>query len=156
MGAGFIMGGFCPGTGISALSIGKIDALVFLLGGLTGAFIFAETGDLRVAEKAGSQFPGLADVFKRQPEGVYSRVIYPVGGEDVIGKCGFQFKGFPGVNLFNRNTALRAQIREVRNIVFIVTPDGHKETARVFDALGGQLFQEPSLLLALRRDAHVS
>lgn len=43
MGAGFIMGGFCPGTGISALSIGKIDAFFFLIGGLTGAFLFAET-----------------------------------------------------------------------------------------------------------------
>ena len=43
MGAGFIMGGFCPGTGICALSIGKIDAFVFLFGGLFGAFLFAET-----------------------------------------------------------------------------------------------------------------
>lgn len=43
MGAGFIMGGFCPGTGLSALSIGKIDAMVFFAGGLTGAFLFAET-----------------------------------------------------------------------------------------------------------------
>ncbi len=43
MGAGFIMGGFCPGTGLSAMSIGKIDAMVFIAGGLTGAFLFAET-----------------------------------------------------------------------------------------------------------------
>jgi uncharacterized membrane protein YedE/YeeE len=43
MGAGFIMGGFCPGTGISAAAIGKIDAFIFLLGGGVGAFIFAET-----------------------------------------------------------------------------------------------------------------
>jgi uncharacterized protein len=43
MGAGFIIGGFCPGTGLSALSIGKIDALVYILGGLTGAFLYAET-----------------------------------------------------------------------------------------------------------------
>lgn len=43
MGAGFIMGGFCPGTGLSALSIGKIDALFYVLGGLTGAFLFGET-----------------------------------------------------------------------------------------------------------------
>lgn len=43
MGAGFVMGGFCPGTGISALSIGKIDAFVFLFGGMVGAFLFAET-----------------------------------------------------------------------------------------------------------------
>jgi hypothetical protein len=43
MGAGFIMGGFCPGTGLSAMSIGKIDAMVFFAGGMTGAFLFAET-----------------------------------------------------------------------------------------------------------------
>jgi hypothetical protein len=43
MGAGFIMGGFCPGTGVCAASIGKIDAMVYLLGGLTGAFLFAES-----------------------------------------------------------------------------------------------------------------
>jgi len=43
MGAGFIMGGFCPGTGLCSLSIGKIDAFVFAAGGLTGAFLFAET-----------------------------------------------------------------------------------------------------------------
>lgn len=43
MGAGFMMGGFCPGTGLSAMSIGKVDAMVFFAGGLTGAFLFAET-----------------------------------------------------------------------------------------------------------------
>lgn len=43
MGAGFIMGGFCPGTGVCAASIGKTDAMVYLLGGLTGAFLFAES-----------------------------------------------------------------------------------------------------------------
>ncbi len=43
MGAGFIMGGYCPGTGISALSIGKIDAMIFLIGGMVGTFLFAET-----------------------------------------------------------------------------------------------------------------
>jgi hypothetical protein len=43
MGAGFIIGGFCPGTGFSAVAIGKIDALFYLLGGLVGAFLFAES-----------------------------------------------------------------------------------------------------------------
>jgi hypothetical protein len=42
MGAGFIMGGFCPGTGISAASIGKIDAFMYLIGGAFGAFLFGE------------------------------------------------------------------------------------------------------------------
>jgi hypothetical protein len=58
MGAGFIMGGFCPGTGISALAIGKMDALVFLIGGAAGAFLFAETyGLLEDIHMAGYRGP---------------------------------------------------------------------------------------------------
>jgi len=57
MGAGFIMGGFCPGTGICALSIGKIDAFVFLFGGIFGAFLFAETYSL-IEPLATSSFKG--------------------------------------------------------------------------------------------------
>jgi len=57
MGAGFIMGGFCPGTGLSAMSIGKIDAIFFFLGGLTGAFLFAETFPL-IKKMADSSYKG--------------------------------------------------------------------------------------------------
>jgi hypothetical protein len=46
MGGGFIMGGFCPGTGLCAMATGKIDAIIYVLGGLTGAFLFAETWPL--------------------------------------------------------------------------------------------------------------
>lgn len=42
MGAGFILGGFCPGTSFCAASIGKIDALVFIGGLFLGVLIFAE------------------------------------------------------------------------------------------------------------------
>ena len=42
MGAGFIMGGFCPGTSFCAASIGKLDALVFIGGLFIGVLIFAE------------------------------------------------------------------------------------------------------------------
>ncbi len=42
MGAGFVTGGFCPGTSVCAASIGKIDALVFIAGLFIGVFIFAE------------------------------------------------------------------------------------------------------------------
>jgi uncharacterized protein len=75
MGAGFIMGGFCPGTGLCALSIGKIDAMVFVAGGLSGAFLFAETypliqhladgsykGPIRINEVMGIS-PGLFTFF---------------------------------------------------------------------------------------------
>jgi uncharacterized protein len=41
MGAGFIIGGYCPGTSFCGASIGKIDALVFIGGLFIGIFIFA-------------------------------------------------------------------------------------------------------------------
>ncbi len=43
MGAGFIIGGFCPGTSACAAAIGKIDAMVFLGGIFIGIFLFAES-----------------------------------------------------------------------------------------------------------------
>jgi rhodanese-related sulfurtransferase len=43
MGAGFIVGGFCPGTSLVAMATGKIDGLFFVLGVLTGIFLFGET-----------------------------------------------------------------------------------------------------------------
>jgi hypothetical protein len=43
MGAGFIIGGFCPGTSFCAASIGKIDAMFFIGGMLLGVLIFAES-----------------------------------------------------------------------------------------------------------------
>jgi hypothetical protein len=40
MGAGFIMGGYCPGTSFCGASIGKIDAMVFIIGLFIGVGIF--------------------------------------------------------------------------------------------------------------------
>ena len=42
MGAGFILGGFCPGTSFTGVSIGKIDAMIFVAGLFIGIFIFTE------------------------------------------------------------------------------------------------------------------
>ncbi len=42
MGLGFVIGGFCPGTSICAAAIGKIDAMIFIIGALLGVLIFAE------------------------------------------------------------------------------------------------------------------
>jgi hypothetical protein len=43
MGAGFIIGGFCPGTSVCALAIGKLDALAFVFGAILGVWGFIET-----------------------------------------------------------------------------------------------------------------
>jgi len=61
MGAGFVMGGFCPGTGFSALSIGKIDALFYLFGGFVGAWLFAELYPL-ISDFADSGYKGPAKI----------------------------------------------------------------------------------------------
>jgi len=42
MGAGFIIGGFCPGTSFTGAAIGKIDAMVFVGGLFIGVIIFSE------------------------------------------------------------------------------------------------------------------
>ena len=79
MGAGFIMGGFCPGTGISALSIGKIDAFVFLFGGMTGAFLFAETYPLIQTLSMGSyKGPVRIDEWLGVSSGVFTLVLIVV------------------------------------------------------------------------------
>jgi hypothetical protein len=41
MGAGFIIGGYCPGTSFCGASIGKIDGMVFIGGLFIGVLIFA-------------------------------------------------------------------------------------------------------------------
>lgn len=41
MGAGFIIGGFCPGTSFTGIVIGKIDALFFAIGIYLGIYLFS-------------------------------------------------------------------------------------------------------------------
>ncbi len=70
MGAGFIIGGFCPGTSLCAAATGKIDAIVFIGGVFLGIFGFIFTydllfSDLRMSGKMGNtdiaQWLGLSD-----------------------------------------------------------------------------------------------
>ena len=41
-GAGFIVGGYCPGTAVAAGATGRIDAMVFILGIVAGIGVYAE------------------------------------------------------------------------------------------------------------------
>jgi len=42
MGVGFVSGGFCPGTSLCAVAIGKIDAIAYVAGAMIGILIFSE------------------------------------------------------------------------------------------------------------------
>ena len=54
-GAGFIVGGYCPGTSLSAAATGRKDGILFILGMLAGVMAYAEfTPGLEAWIKAGS------------------------------------------------------------------------------------------------------
>lgn len=61
MGAGFIVGGFCPGTSVCAAAIGKIDAMVFIGGSIAGVLLFGE-GYTLWEELYNSGFAGAAKI----------------------------------------------------------------------------------------------
>lgn len=42
MGLGFVIGGFCPGTSLVAVGIGKLDGIAFTIGMFIGILIFGE------------------------------------------------------------------------------------------------------------------
>ncbi len=66
MGLGFVIGGFCPGTSITAAAIGKIDAMIFVAGSFIGVLIFAEG------------YPLFEGLYKAAPWG-YVRIFETVG-----------------------------------------------------------------------------
>jgi hypothetical protein len=41
-GAGFLVGGYCPGTSMAAIATGRKDGMLFALGMLTGVYAYAE------------------------------------------------------------------------------------------------------------------
>jgi uncharacterized protein len=42
LGAGFVVGGYCPGTSVAATATGRVDGLVYVSGIFAGMFAFAE------------------------------------------------------------------------------------------------------------------
>ncbi len=55
-GAGFIVGGYCPGTSLSAAATGRKDGLVFMAGMLAGVWAYAEfTPGIEAWIQAGSR-----------------------------------------------------------------------------------------------------
>lgn len=57
-GAGFVIGGYCPGTAVAAIATGRKDGLAFALGMLAGVLAYAEFT------------PGLDDWYKATAAGV--------------------------------------------------------------------------------------
>ncbi|UUX51143.1 YeeE/YedE family protein [Nisaea acidiphila] len=77
LGLGFAVAGYCPGTGLAAAASGRFDAMVFVLGGLAGAFGYMVTyadvkasgmldkilgGKATLGNIAGTSYPVLMDI----------------------------------------------------------------------------------------------
>lgn len=58
VGAGFAIGGYCPGTSVVALMSGRWDALVFLAGLIVGTLIFAGAYEQIEALTTAGEFTG--------------------------------------------------------------------------------------------------
>jgi rhodanese-related sulfurtransferase len=72
MGFGFVIGGFCPGTSLCALAVGRLDAAVFAAGTFLGVFVFGEAYPrLRAFYLAGS----MGDLTVPQALGVPAGVV---------------------------------------------------------------------------------
>jgi uncharacterized protein len=76
MGAGFIIGGYCPGTSFCGASIGKVDAMVFIVGLFIGVAIFGGGygwwDDLYMSKFLGS--PKISEVLGMS-DGVFALVL---------------------------------------------------------------------------------
>lgn len=81
LGAGFAVAGYCPGTGLTALATGRIDALFYVLGGLLGAGAYMLTyADVKATGVLDKILGGSATL--GQIEGAsYPAIIPGVSGE---------------------------------------------------------------------------
>ena len=66
-GAGFVIGGYCPGTSLAACATGRLDAAAFMAGMLAGVYLFAELLSgvdqwVRTAARGELTLPGLTGI----------------------------------------------------------------------------------------------
>jgi hypothetical protein len=58
IGAGFAIGGYCPGTSVVGITTGRLDAIVFFIGLLIGTFLFAANFPRLEALTSAGEFAG--------------------------------------------------------------------------------------------------
>lgn len=88
MGLGFVIGGFCPGTSMVAVAVGKLDGLVFSIGIFIGIFIFGEI------------YPFVQDLYNANPLG-YVRIPDTLGISTGVFVVGFIIIAIIAFNLAN-------------------------------------------------------
>lgn len=83
LGAGFVVGGYCPGTSVVAMVTGRLDALFYVLGVFAGTLLFAESfGLVKDFFYSGSLGPQTIPGYFGLPYGVvvFAVVLMALGG----------------------------------------------------------------------------
>lgn len=101
LGAGFVIGGYCPGTSIAALATGRIDAMVYALGIGAGTFTFAFL------------FPWLKTFYVSGSAGALTlpQLLHLPYGLMVFGVVVMAVAGFYGASLIEAHFKARAEGR---------------------------------------------
>ncbi|MFT5734820.1 MAG: hypothetical protein ACJA2W_003353 [Planctomycetota bacterium] len=101
LGAGFVVGGWCPGTAFVGLASGKLDALVFLFGVGGGCLVYA------------GFYPQLAEFTSAGSRGIWTLqelVGLPTGAVVAL-VAAIALVCFKAISLFmNRRSAVEAQV----------------------------------------------
>ncbi|GJM03150.1 MAG: hypothetical protein DHS20C08_16510 [Rhodomicrobium sp.] len=84
LGLGWALSGYCPGTGLAAAATGRVDALLFILGGLSGAFAFMLSYDWGKSTGLLSNVLGGKTTLGAIPGADY-QALFPAMRGDVIG-----------------------------------------------------------------------
>jgi len=102
LGVGFIVGGYCPGTSCVALSTGRRDALMYILGILAGSLLFGEV------------FPLVKDFYYATPMGdlTLPRLLNVPYGFLVFLVVFMAIGGFAGATWVERWMAARKEAAE--------------------------------------------
>ncbi len=104
-----------------------------------------------IAEKGRAQLLSMGNIFKGKFERIDCRVVHPVSSDYFAGEGRFLVSRFFRIERFTWNTALPTKVREIRGIGFVIAFNGHKQAARVFNAVGRDPFQYFILLVAFLR-----
>jgi uncharacterized membrane protein YedE/YeeE len=91
LGVGFVVSGYCPGTGVVAMASGKLDGLVTMVGIAIGSVVYSELQSAIPAldrfHTSSSMGPlSLADVFGLRPAVVAVLVVALAVGAFVVGE----------------------------------------------------------------------
>ena len=89
LGAGFIIGGYCPGTSIVASASGKVDGMVFVVGLILGSTVFTVGYDaLSSFHQRGAWGRVLLSDFFHLPSGVvgFAVALFALGAFWAVGR----------------------------------------------------------------------